>query len=258
MTANVLLIKILSLAGLFLCWELLAKSGLLFEGVVPSIWSVVIAIGDELVDKGFYRDLGITMLTSFVGFLCGSIVAIVFGIVLGVNPFLRAMIEPFIAAIGGTPKIIFLPILFLIFGLGAEPKMAQAALSAFFPVILSTTSGFLQIPQIFLRVGRSFHLSQWQMVTKIYLPAMANSVLTGLRLGMAIAIIGVLAAEITYSDAGLGFRLIKAADRYAMASVYGVAVLIFLTAALINSGFTKLQDNFLRRGDHGHPSLAPS
>ena len=148
---------------------------------------VVQAVTGELADSSFYRDLGITMLESSVGFVASAIIALLFAVVLGTNVYFRKMIEPYIIAIGGTPKIIFLPILFLIFGLGLESKMAKAALSAFFPIVLSATSGIAQIPPVLLRVGWGFDLSRWQMLTKIYLPAVTNPLLTGLRLGVAMS-----------------------------------------------------------------------
>jgi ABC-type nitrate/sulfonate/bicarbonate transport system permease component len=256
MSKRIRWIKILTILTLGLSWELLAHSGLLFEGVVPSINPMVQAIVAELRDPSFYRDLGITMFASFMGFLIGSIIAIALGLVLGIKPFVRGMIEPFITAIGGTPKIIFLPILFLVFGLGIESKIAKSALSTFFPVVLSTTIGFIQIPAILLRVGHSFYLSRWQMTTKIYMPAMSNALLTGVRLGMAMAIIGVLTAEISFSDSGLGYRLIRNADQFKISSVYALVILIFSIAATINWGLTKLQDHCNRheRGRHGDDS----
>jgi NitT/TauT family transport system permease protein len=243
---RVLAIKVFTVAGLVLLWELAARSGLFFEGVVPSIVPIVRAVIQELVDKDFYHDLAITLTESGVGFVCGSLIAIVIAIGLGLNPYMRRMIEPFITAIGGTPKIIFLPILFLIFGLGIESKMAKAALSTFFPVVLSTMNGFVQISPVLLRVGKSFDLGRWQTISKIYIPAMMNPLLTGLRLGMSVAIIGVLSAEITYSNGGLGFRLIRNADQFKITSVYAVAILIFAVAATINAGITKLQQRVNR------------
>jgi NitT/TauT family transport system permease protein len=246
MSVRILWIKIITIMVIVIVWELTARSGLFFEGVVPSTVSVLGALARELSDQSFYRDLGVTMLESSVGFLFGSIIAITVGIMLGLNSYLRRMIEPFILAIGGTPKIVFLPILFLIFGLGIESKMAKAALSAFFPVAVSATSGFIQIPDVLIRVGHSFHLSGWHMVTKIYIPAMLKPLLTGLRLGIAVAIIGVLSAEITYSDRGLGFRLIRSADQFQIPAVYAVAILIFATAASINLALSKLEERCAR------------
>ena len=149
-------IKLLTILVLMGLWEGLSRSGLFYKGVLPSTWMVVQAIAGELADSGFYHDLGITMLETSVGFVAGAIIALLFALVLGTNAYIRKMIEPYIIAIGGTPKIIFLPILFLIFGLGIESKMAKAALSAFFPIVLSVTSGIVQIPPVLLRVGQGF------------------------------------------------------------------------------------------------------
>jgi ABC-type nitrate/sulfonate/bicarbonate transport system permease component len=244
--SRVFLIKVLTIMALILLWEGLARSGLFYSGVLPPIWVVMKALVEELCDKGFYYDLGVTVLETGVGFVVGSIIALLFAVVLGTNSYIRRMIEPYIIAIGGTPKIIFLPILFLIFGLGIESKMAKAAVSAFFPVVLSATSGILQIPPVLPRVGHSFDLSGWQMLTKIYLPAVTNPLLVGLRLGIAMAIIGVLSAEITYSNAGLGYRLIRDADQFKIPSVYAITILIFAVSATINFGLTKVQDRMNR------------
>ena len=261
---RVLWIKALTILALLCAWEALSLSGLFYKGVLPSAWVVVQAIYFELTDASFYQDLGVTALETSVGFVIGSLIAILLAVVLGANAYVRKMVEPYIVAIGGTPKIIFLPILFLIFGLGVESKMAKAALSAFFPTVLAVTSGIVQIPPVLLRVGRSFDLGRWQMVVKIYLPAVTNPLITGLRLGMAMAIIGVLAAEITYANAGLGFRLIRDADQFKIPSVYAITILIFAASATINFAITKLQERLNRHetrrlaATEAAPALAPA
>jgi len=239
-------------------WEGLSRSGFFYKGVLPSTWMVVQAIAGELTDSSFYRDLGITMLETSVGFVASAIIALLFALVLGTNAYIRKMFEPYIIAIGGTPKIIFLPILFLIFGLGIESKMAKAALSAFFPIVLSATSGIVQIPPVLLRVGRGFDLSRWQMLTKIYLPAVINPLLTGLQLGVAMAIIGVLSAEISYANAGLGYRLIRDADQFKISSVYALIILIFTVSATINFAIIRLRQRLTRheRGRRDAPDAA--
>lgn len=251
---QVRLIKLVTVVAFFMAWEGAALSGWFFEGVVPTPLTVVVAVGQELADVSFYQDLKATLLAASVGFCAGMVIAVAIGIMLGRYPYARRVFEPWIVAIGGTPKIIFLPILFLVFGLGIESKMAKAAMSAFFPVVLSATSGFIQIPQILLKVGRSFQVSTVHMVFKIYFPAMADSLLTGLRLGMAMSIIGVLSAEISYSHAGLGFRLMRNADQFKMPSVYALVFLIFAVAAIIDFAFMKAQGHFLRHRRRQEPA----
>jgi ABC-type nitrate/sulfonate/bicarbonate transport system permease component len=112
--------------------------------------------------------------------------------------------------------------------------------------VLSATSGILQIPPVLLRVGRGFDLSRWQMLMKIYLPAVTNPLLTGLQLGVAMAIIGVLSAEISYANAGLGYRLIRDADQFRISSVYALIILIFTVSATINFAIIRLRERLNR------------
>src|SRR5690348_155649 len=106
---RVLSIKVITVLVVMVLWEGLAHSGLVYSGVVPPILAVLQALLEQLLDKAFYRDLGITMLEASVGFSAGAIIALLFAVVLGTNSYIRQMIEPYIVAIGGTPKIIFLP-----------------------------------------------------------------------------------------------------------------------------------------------------
>jgi ABC-type nitrate/sulfonate/bicarbonate transport system permease component len=250
---QVLWIRILTILAFISLWEIAARSGLFYEGVIPPIWKVFIAVVRELLSSDFYGDLGLTVFAATTGFAAGSLIALVLGIGLGLAPFARRVFEPFVTAIGGTPKVIFLPIIFMIFGLGIESKVAKAGLSAFFPVVLSTTSAFVQIPRILILTGRSLHLSQWQMASKVYLPAMANPLLTSLRLAMSMSIIGVLSAEIANSQGGLGFRLMRYADQFKIDYVYADAILIFVLAAIINAALGALQG--LQRS-HGRKKAA--
>lgn len=246
----ILRIRVATIAGIVIAWEVLAylgSIGVLYNDVVPSSWKVAVAIWHQVISASFYHDLGVTFIEVFFGFLIGSAIAIFVGIAMGTRPLLRKSLEPYLNAIGSTPKIIFLPILFLLFGTGIESKIAKGALSAFFPVVFSTSLGMLLINPVLIKVGKSFNLSRWKMVTKIYVPAMINPVITGLRLGMAIAVIGVLVAELKFADAGLGFRLGNYYDRFDIASMYAIIVIIFLLAAGANVGMTRLQKRINRR-----------
>lgn len=242
-------IRVLTIIGLVVAWELLAALGnmqILYSDVIPSTWKIVAAIWGELTSASFYRDFSITFAEHIVGFVVGSVIAIALGISMGTNPLLRKAMEPYLNAVGSTPKIIFLPILFLMFGTGIESKMAKGALSAFFPVVFTTTLGMTLINPVLIKVGKSFNLSRWQMVTKIYAPAMVNPVITGLRLGMAIAVIGVLVAELKFADGGLGYRLGTYYEQFRIASMYAVILIIFALAALANTGMTMLQNRVNR------------
>ena len=258
--ASVFRIRVLTVICLLVAWEGLAALGaleILYGDVIPSSWKIAVAVWGEVTAADFYRDLGITFAEHIVGFIVGSAIALALGIAMGVNPLLRKAIEPYLNAIGSTPKIIFLPILFLIFGTGIDSKMAKGALSAFFPVVFSTALGMILINPVLLRVGQSFNLNRWQTVLKIYIPAMVNPVITGLRLGMAITVIGVLVAELKFADGGLGYRLGNYYEQFRIAEMYAIILIIFALAALANMGMTRLQTYANRhQGGAGAHSLS--
>jgi len=242
-------IRLTTVIGIVAVWEVIAtlgSVGVLYNDVVPHTWVIVEAVYQEFVSASFYRDLGITFAEHIVGFVVGSIVAIFVGIWMGTSSLARGALEPYLNAIGSTPKIIFLPILFLMFGTGIESKMAKGALSAFFPVVFTTTLGMLLINPVLIRVGKSFNLNKAQMITKIYIPAMVNPVITGLRLGIAITVIGVLVAELKFADGGLGYRLGIYYEQFRIAPMYAVILIIFALAALANVGMTRVQDRVNR------------
>ncbi|MBT5459086.1 MAG: ABC transporter permease [Rhodospirillaceae bacterium] len=249
-------IRVITVIGIIGAWEAFATLGrmeILYGDVIPSSWMIFVAIWQELTSSNFYHHLGITFAEHIVGFTVGSLIAIALGISMGVNETLRKALEPYLNAIGSTPKIIFLPILFLVFGTGIESKMAKGALSAFFPVVFTTALGMALINPVLIKVGRSFNLSKWQMVTKVFMPAMVNPVITGLRLGMAITVIGVLVAELKFSDGGLGYQLGIYYEQFRIAPMYAIIVIIFALAAAANVGMTMLQDRVNR---HMAPTTA--
>ena len=167
---SVFLIRLLTIVAALCAWEGLAalgRMGILYGDVLPSTLKIVVAIWEELSSASFYKDLRATAVAHSLGFVIGALIALAMGIAMGSNALLRGALEPYLNAIGSTPKIIFLPILFLVFGTGIESKIAKGALSAFFPVVFATVLGMLLIPKVLLKVGHSFNLSTWQMIRKI-------------------------------------------------------------------------------------------
>lgn len=243
-------IRLLTVLVCLALWEGLAHAGWFYKDVVPTSVSVVTAFAREIAGREFYRHCGITLAEVSVGFIAGGLVGVALGILFGARRFLWRAAAPYINAIGSTPKIVFLPILFLLFGVGIESKMAKGALSTFFPVVVSTTAGMLALSPVWLRVGRSFHLTRWQTVTKIYLPAMVRPVVTGMRLGLGVGIIGVLVAEIKYSNGGLGYLAIQYYTQFDIPRMYAMLLIIFTLAVLANLAMTRLTERFYWDGGH--------
>jgi len=118
---------------------------------------------------------------------------------------------------------------------GPGSKVAMGTLSCFFPVVLSAAAGMRQIDGVLIRVGRSFRLSTSQMVTKIYLPAMREPIVNGVRLGMGVAMIGTLLAETKLSNKGVGFMIIDAYNTFDMPRMYAALLMLFVIAIGANT-----------------------
>ena len=239
--------------------ELLAHSGWLYRDVVPSLLAIGRALIDLLthpdmkwlIDIGygfgklrlvtefwipeFYWHLYVTITEIGAALLIGGLSGLAIGILLGANRFLSKAFESYLYYLGPTPKIIFFPIMIMWFGVGPGSKVAMGAISCFFPVALSAAAGMRQIDEVLIRVGRSFRANTWQMVTKIYLPAMRHPIINGARLGLGVAIIGTLLAETKLSNRGVGFLIIQAYSLFDMPRMYAMLIVLFVLAIGANA-----------------------
>lgn len=244
----VLLIRMSIIAVLLAGWQGLAISGLLYQDVVPPIQAVATALVDLWSSAVFYVHLRTTAYEVVIATAVGGLSGLLTGLVLGGSRFMQDAFERYLYFLGPTPKIIFFPIMIMWFGVGAGSKIAMGALSCFFPIALSTAAGMRGIAPILIRVGHSYRANQWQMVTKIYLPAMREPVINGLRLGFGIALIGVLLAETKLSNQGLGYLVIQHYQRFDMPAMYALIISIFGLAIIINTVLTHVSGGHIQQG----------
>jgi ABC-type nitrate/sulfonate/bicarbonate transport system permease component len=216
-------------------WEAVAASGLLFRDVVPSLLVIARALVELFTDPSYYFNLGVTAGEIGTAMLIGGLAGLAVGILLGANPLLASAYEAYLYYLGPTPKIIFFPVMIMWFGVGPGSKIAMGVISCFFPVALSAAAGMRGIDRVLIRVGRSFRLTTWQMVTKIYLPAMRLPIINGVRLGLGVAIIGTLLAETKLSNKGIGFLIINAYSTFNMPRMYALLIVLFVLSIGVNA-----------------------
>jgi NitT/TauT family transport system permease protein len=229
------MLRIGIIAALLVGWEALAASGLLYRDVVPSLFAIGKALATTLGDPGFYLNLGTTAYEIAIALLIGGVSGLAVGIVLGGSRFMSRAYEAYLYYLGPCPKIIFFPIMIMWFGVGPGSKIAMGAISCFFPVALNAAGGMREIDKVLIRVGRSFRANTWQMVTKIYLPAMRQPVINGVRLGLGVALIGTLLAETKLSNRGIGFLVIQAYSIFNMPQMYALLIILFVIAIGANA-----------------------
>ena len=247
-------LRIVIIMATLLLWEVIARSGLLYRDVVPSLTAIgsaiwrLLAVPDsqspmlsfplidfELPLPSFYWNLWVTAGEVGTGLAIGGLSGLLIGLVLGGNRVLSKSFEPYLYYLGPTPKIIFFPVMIMWFGVGPGSKIAMGAISCFFPIALSTAAGMRQIDKVLIRVGHSFRANAWQMATKVYLPAMRHPIINGVRLGLGVAIIGTLLAETKLSNRGVGFLIIQAYSLFDMPRMYAMLIVLFVVAIAANA-----------------------
>ena len=234
-THRVLALRVAIVVGLLVLWEAVSASGLLFRDVVPSLASIGRALLHLLGSGDFYGHLATSAGEVAAGLAIGAVLGLAAGIALGANRFLANAYEALIHYLGPTPKIVFFPVMIMWFGVGAGSKIAMGAISCFFPIAISAAGGMRAIDSVLIRVGRSFRAGPWQMVRKVYLPAMRAPVMNGLRLGLGVAIIGTLLAETKLSNRGVGHLIIQAYATFDMPRMYALLIVVFVIAIGLNT-----------------------
>ena len=244
---RVAMVRAVIIAVILAGWEALSLSGWLFRDVVPSLTAIGRAIGGLLANADFYANLGITVGEIGLGLLIGGVFGLAAGILLGANRFLSRAYESLIYYLGPTPKIIFFPVMIMWFGVGSGSKIAMGVVSCFFPIAISAASGMRQIDRVLILVGKSFRATTWQMVSKIYLPAMRAPVVNGVRLGLGVAIIGTLLAETKLSNRGMGYLIIQAYSTFDMPKMYALLIVLFVLSIGANALIGRLSEIGVRR-----------
>lgn len=162
-------------------------------------------------------------------------IGLAIGVWMGAHRLSGAVGEPILVVIYSLPKITLYPVVLLIFGLGISGKVAFGAMHGVLPVALLTMGAIRTIPQVYLRSARTLHLSPWQTITTVLLPAALPEVFTGLRIGFTVTLLGVLLGEMFASKLGLGSMIMNDMSLAQSEDMVTVAIILFVFAAIANT-----------------------
>jgi len=187
---------------------------------------------------------------SASAFALGLALAIAAGLPLGVligrSATLNAMIDPFITAFNATPRLVFLPLLMLWFGIGIWSKIAVVFIGALFPLLINTQEGVRNADKLLINVVRSFGASEWDIARLVVMPNALPFIIVGLRLAIGRAVLGVVVAEFFGSQEGLGVVMVRAASSFKVDVVFA-GLIVFAALSLIMTGLVKLIEDRLSR-----------
>ena len=180
------------------------------------------------LEKHFY----VSALAFVVGLGFSILVGLPLGLLTGRSRILDALLDPYITAFNATPRIIWLPLLILWFGIGIWSKIVIVFAGAVFPLLINTYVGVKNVNRVLVNVVRSFGANEWQVMKIVVLPNSLPYIIAGLRLAIGRAILGVVVGEFFGSSQGLGYMIASAASNYKVDIVF-VGVSIFMGLSLI-------------------------
>ncbi|MCC8403109.1 ABC transporter permease [Paraburkholderia sp. MMS20-SJTN17] len=222
----------LALPVLFLAVvEVLVRTSLLPMHLVPAPSAIAQTLWDLGAER-LARHIGASVIRVYGGFAIGAALALLIGAAMGVSRRVEALLDPAFQALRAIPSLAWVPILLLWMGIDEAPKITLIAIGAFFPVQLSVVAGIRGVDRKLIEFGQLNRLSRRALFTRILLPASMPQIFTGLRTGLSLAWMFMVAAELIAATRGLGYLLSDGRETGRPDLVFGAILLLALLGKL--------------------------
>jgi NitT/TauT family transport system permease protein len=249
--------------AVLLAWDLACRAGLFSPLILPSPGQVVrrwVAYASPLSPydpaQGSYLawlasgelwgDAAGSLYRVVLGFLLGAGLALPLGLLMGARTSIYELLNPLLQVLRPIPPIAFIPLAILWFGLGNPPAFFLIALGTFFPVLVNTVAGVRNVDGIYLRAARNLGAGELTVFRRVMLPGAMPYVLAGMRVGIGIAFIVVIVAEMTAVNRGLGYRILEAREYFWSDKIIAGMITIGLIGLAIDGLMGRLNARMLR------------
>ena len=234
-----------AVAVFLIVWELVGNVLQLINPMFMSSPSLIFKAAVQLFASGeIYNDLYVSGIELFGGYLLAVLVGIPMGILVGWYKRMSYVFDPFINALNATPRVALLPLIIIWLGIGILSKVGIIFLGAVFSILINTRDGVKTTPMNLLNAARSFGASEWMVFKTVVIPSTIPFILTGLRLAVGRALVGVLVGELYAATAGIGFMITVAGATFQTDKVF-VGVGIFALCGMIGMELlTKVERRF--------------
>jgi NitT/TauT family transport system permease protein len=236
--------------ALLALWELTTRLAALSPILIapPSLilWQMIKIIAATSNVPDFYANALLTLGEIALAYLLASVLGVLIGIVVASSKVLGDAFEPLLLILYAIPKIILYPVLVLLVGTGVITKVAFGVLVGIFVIIFNTAAGLRQVDPNYLRLAHSLGYGKTSIFFKVALPAAAQTILAGLRLGFGYTIIGVLTGELLVVNAGLGFLIDWASVNYYTAQLYALIVITLALGVVANAVVSRFERRWVK------------
>ncbi len=215
-----------SVGGGLLLWEIVARLEWVNPLFLPRFSTVMSDLSDLFQSGAIWRHLSISGQEYGLGMLLATVVGVFFGLLMGVSSTLDKVLSPWVHGLNAVPRIAFAPVLIVWFGFGMGSKIAMVFIMAVFPILLNTAVGAGTVDKRLTTMADSFLFPQTLKFRALILPSSVPYILTGVRLGVASGLIGVVVGEFFGSSAGVGYLLTNASYTFNSVRIFSMVVLL--------------------------------
>lgn len=236
----------LAVVALFLLLWQLAGDRVVPRAFVSDPVSVFGQLGAWISDGSLWRNLGITLESTLIGYALGSAVGVVTGFMLGRALFAASVLDPFINALYALPKVALAPLFILWFGIDILPKIVLAAVLVFFLVFYNTFAGVRDTRRDLIDSVRVMGANRLQILRYVVLPSSLAWIFIGLRIAAPYALTGAVVGELLASNKSLGFLIEVSTSTFNSAGIFGVLLVLAVLAGIFNIVIVYLEGTVLR------------
>jgi NitT/TauT family transport system permease protein len=222
------------LAGVLVLWEALPRLGIVNPMLLPPFTDVLATLVNLLGRAQVQEAIGVTAAEVIVAFVIAVPLGAAIGVAAAESPYFGEIVKPLLFYVFSVPKSIFLPMFILLFGIGFQQKVAYAAVSTTFVVIMSAAAAVESVKGEHVLVARSYGATRSQILMRVYVPSMMPVLLEALRISMIFNFTGVMIAEMYASRTGIGHLIANWGENFMLPQLFAGVILLAAVAIAFN------------------------
>ena len=221
-------------------WEVLVALGILNANYLPAPSQLAPHLVALLAGGELWRHLLMTLYRLCLSFTFALVPAVLLGLSLGVSRNLRLALEPLLTSLYAIPKIALLPLVMLVLGVNERTLIFTSTLTSFVQMTVSTAGGVLAVDRSILEAGKNYGATGWRLFRYVLLPSALPDIFTGMRIGLALTLVLVIAVEFTAAQDGLGAFLWTAGQTLSAKNMFSAFTIIGALGWTLSYGLERI------------------
>jgi len=243
--------SIISVAAVLMAWEIAARLKLTPALFLPAVTTVAATFVDLVSDGSLPLDLAVSLYRAFAGLALASVVGVTLGIAMARSAWLRWLFDPLVALGFPAPKIAFVPIFILWFGIESASKILLVAFACVFPMVITTYNAASAVNRTIIWSALSLGSSRSRLILRVILPACYPRIFAALRVAVPVALITTFTCEMVAGGGGLGATLMYSQRFFESPTVYAYIVAMLAVGLILDKAMLALQERFPAWRDDG-------